>query len=100
MKQAVLKRREIVYRRPVEVVDGAIPSPLPSVGWSIAAAAAVMLLLGSNGLLNWANDLPVGSISDSLSNLAQIWQDAMNRAGLTHFAEFLRHAWRLFQELH
>ena len=61
---------------------------------------AVMVLLGSTGLLDWANDLPVGTtIGDALSNLAQRWNDAMTYLHLTHFAEFLRQAWQAFQDL-
>jgi len=96
---AVIKR-EIVYRRPVEVVDSAFPSPLRSVSASIGVAVAVMFLLGSTGLLDWANGLPAGTtIGDTLSNLAQRWNDAMTYLHLTHFAECLRQAWQAFQNL-
>ena len=93
-------KREIVYRRPVEVVDSAFPSPLRSVSESIGVAVVVMFLLGSRGLLDWANGLPVGTtIGDTLSNLAQRWNDAMTYLRLTHFAESLRQAWQAFQNL-
>jgi len=100
MTQAAVIKREIVYRRPVEVVDSAIPSPLRSVSASIGVAVAVMFLLGSTGLLDWANGLPVGTTTgDTLSNLAQRWNDAMTYLRLTHFAESLRQAWQAFQNL-
>ncbi len=96
---AVIKR-EIVYRRPVEVVDSASPSPLRSVSESIGVAVVVMFLLGSRGLLDWANGLPVGTaVGDTVSNLAQRWDDAMTYLRLVRFAESLRQAWQAFQNL-
>jgi len=57
-------------------------------------------LLGSSGVLDWANGLPVGTtIGDTLSNLAQRWNDAMTYLRLTHFAESLRQVWQAFQNL-
>jgi hypothetical protein len=100
MTQSAVIKREIVYRRPVEVVDSAFPSPLRSVSESIGAAVVVMFLLGSSGLLDWANSLPVGTmIGDTLSNLAQRWNDAMTYLRLARFAESLRQAWQAFQNL-
>ena len=100
MTQPAVVKREIVYRRPAEVVDGAIPSHLGSVSLSIGAALVVMILLGSQGLLDWANGLPVGTtIGDTLSNLAQSWNNAMTYLRLTQFAEFLRQTWQAFQDL-
>ena len=100
MTQSAVIKREIVYRRPVEVVDSAIPSPLRSVSASIGVAVAVMFLLGSTGLLDWANDLPVGTtIGDTLSNLAQRWNEAMTYLHLTNFAELLRQTWQAVQNL-
>ena len=91
-------KREIVYRRPVEVVDSATPTPLRSVSATIGVAVAVMFLLGSKGLLDWANDLPVGTtIGDTTSNLAQRWNDAMTNLHLPLFAEVLRRTWQAFQ---
>jgi len=96
---AVIKR-EIVYRRPVEVVDSASPSPLRSVSESIGVAVVVMFLLGSRGLLDWANGLPVGTaVAVTVSNLAQRWDDAMTYLRLVRFAESLRQAWQAFQNL-
>ena len=100
MTQHSVIKREIIYRRPVEVVDSAIPSPLRSVSASIGVAVAVMFLLGSSGLLDWANDLPVGTaIGDTLSIQAQRWNDAMTYLRLTQFAEVLRQTWQAFQNL-
>ena len=100
MTQSAVIKREIVYRRPVEVVDSAIPSPLRSVSASIGVAVAVMFLLGSTGLLDWANGLPVGTtIGDTLSNQAQRWNDAMTYVYLTRFAELLRQTWQALQNL-
>jgi hypothetical protein len=100
MTQSAVIKREIVYRRPVEVVDSAFPSLLRSVSESIGVAVVVMFLLGSTGLLDWANGLPAGTtIGDTLSNLAQSWNDAMTYLDLARFAEFLRQAWQDFQNL-
>ena len=100
MTQSAIIKREIVYRHPVEVVDSAFPSPLRSVSESIGVAIVVMFLLGSRGLLDWANGLPVGTtIGDTLSNQAQRWNDAMTYLYLTRFAESLRQAWQAFQDL-
>ena len=100
MTQSAVIKREIVYRRPVEVVDSAFPSPLRSVSESIGVAVVVMFLLGSSGLLDWANSLPVGTmIGDTLSTVAQRWNDAMTYLRLTLFAESLRQAWQAFQDL-
>ena len=100
MTQFAVIKREIVYRRPVEVVDSAFPSPLRSVSESVGVALVVMVLLGSTGLLDWANGLPVGTtIGDTLSNLAQRWNDAMTYLHLTRFAECLRQSWQSFQNL-
>lgn len=100
MTQPAIIKREIVYRRPVEVVDSAFPSPLRSVSQSIGVAVVVMFLLGSTGLLDWANGLPAGTtVGDMLSNLAQKWNDAMTHLQLTRFAELLRQVWQAFQTL-
>ena len=100
MTQSAVIKREIVYRRPVEVVDSAFPSPLRSVSESIGVAVVGMFLLGSKGLLDWANGLPAGTtIGDTLSNLAQSWNDAMTYLRLVRLAEFLRQAWQAFQNL-
>src|ERR1700685_3887834 len=100
MTQSAVIKREIVYRRQVEVVDSAFPSPLRSVSESIGVAVVGMFLLGSSGLLDWANGLPPGpTIADTLSNLAQRWSDAMTYLHLARLAEFLRQAWQAFQNL-
>ena len=100
MTQPGVINREIIYRRPVEVVDSAIPSSLRSVSASIGVAVAVMFLLGSSGLLDWANDLPVGTtMGDTMSILAQRWNDTMTYLDLTHFAELLRQTWQALQNI-
>jgi len=100
MTPSAVIKREIVYRRPVEVVDSAFPSPLRSVSESIGVAVVVMFLLGSSGVLDWANGLPAGTtIADTLSNLAQRWNDAMTYLHLVRFAECLRESWQAFQNL-
>jgi len=100
MTPSLVIKREIVYRRPVEVVDSAFPSPLRSVSESIGVAVVTMFLLGSTGLLNWADGLPAGTtIGDTLSNLAQRWNDAMTYLYLARFAEFFRQASQAFQDL-
>jgi hypothetical protein len=89
----------IAYKRPIEVVDGARPMSLAQVARSIAVAVLVMLLLGSKALLNWTNDLPIGSISDFLLYVAQAWQHLMTQAALTGFAESIRNALHTFEGL-
>ncbi len=90
--------RKITYKTPVEVIEGAAPAPLRKVALSIAAAAIVCLLLGSQALYDWANDLPVGPVSDSLLDAAQRWQDAMQSVGLTKFAETARTVLNAFRD--
>ena len=66
---------------PAEVIEGAAPSRLPGVARSVAAAALVMLLLGSQPLADWASRLPVNSVTDIL---AQITQEGQEWAGAHH----------------
>jgi hypothetical protein len=82
-----MARRTLVYKKPVEVIEGAAPAPLRAVAPSVAIAAVTCLLLGSKALFDWTNDLPVGPISDTLLDAAGRWQDAMKSIGLTQFAE-------------
>jgi hypothetical protein len=83
-------KRDIVYKKPVEVVDGARPLPLVEVRKIILIAAFVTLLLGSHAFQAWTNNLPIGSISDFLLYVAQAWQGWMDKTGITAFADTLR----------
>jgi hypothetical protein len=91
------RRDGIRYKPPVEVVEGASPARLISVAKAIAAAVLVALALGSDALLNWTGDLPIGPVSDFLVEAAQRWDDAMRRIGMTEFAELVSALLRAFQ---
>ena len=99
MAEGSIPRRQHVYKRPTEVVDGARPSSLKRVALTVVIAGLVMLVFGSKALLNWTNNLPIGPISDFLLFLAQGWQDAMDKIGVTWLAEALRAALNWFQGL-
>lgn len=99
MNDAPSPRTGISYKRPVEVVDTARSLAVHRVARSIAVAAFVMLLLGSKAVLNWTNDLPIGTLSDFLLYLAQAWQHLMTEAGLSGFAESVRNALHWFEAL-
>jgi len=94
-----MQSRAIRYRPTVEALDGATSSNLMQVSLSIILAGLVMLLLGSNSLLSWCNNLPVGQVSDSLVSICQTWQDALTQIGLTWFAETIRAVLRSFEAL-
>ena len=83
-------KRKIIYKKTVEAVEGAHPLPVRQVVRILLIAAPVSLILGSHAFQAWANNLPIGPVSDFLLYLAQFWQDLMTRLGLTHFAEGLR----------
>ncbi len=91
--------RPVSYKPPLEVVAGATPEPLRRVAASIVVAALVTLVLGSKALIAWTNDLPISPISDFLLYVAQGWQDAMEEAGLTLFADSVNHALHWLQGL-
>jgi len=85
---------------PPAVIDVMAPAgvaPLRRVAGAIFAAVLVMALLGSEALLNWANDLPISATSDSILAAAQSWHDALSREGLPEVATQLRTAFRRFQ---
>jgi hypothetical protein len=74
-------RREIVYRPPHEPTAQAPTRPLREVCRALAAVVLVMLLLGSDPLLRWAEELPVNPISDRVLLAAETWHGWMARAG-------------------
>jgi hypothetical protein len=92
-------KRAIIYKKPVEVVDGAQPLPLADVRKTVLIAAVVALLLGSHAVQAWANNLPIGSISDFMLYVAHAWQGCMEKAGITAFAETLRTLLHAFEGL-
>jgi len=94
-----MQTRSIRYRPTVEALDGARSSDLTQVSVSIILAILVMLLLGSNSLLSWCNNLPVGQVSDFLVGMSQAWQDALTQIGLTWFAETIRALLRSFEAM-
>ena|SRR5579862_3463076 len=87
--------RALKYKTPVESVADALPTTLARTGWSLVAATLIALLLGSKALLSWANELPIGRLSDFILYLSQGWDNEMRRLGVTHFAaavrDFLHH---------
>lgn len=93
-------KRKIVYKKPVEVVDGAHPMPLPQVVRVILIAALTALILGSHAFQAWTNNLPIGPISDFLLYLAQFWQDLMSKIGVAEIAEALRSLLHAFEGSH
>jgi hypothetical protein len=84
------QQQKLVYKRPVEVVEDARPARLLQVGLAIFLAALVMSVLGSKALLEWANNLPIGRISDFILYLTQGWQDLMEASHMTAFASAVR----------
>jgi hypothetical protein len=93
-------KRTIVYKKPVEVVDGAHPLPFAQVGKIVLIAVLTASFLGSHAFQAWANNLPIGPISDFLLYVAQVWQDWMGKIGLTWFAETLRSLLHAFEGSH
>ena len=91
--------KTLVYKRPVEVVEDARPQRVMQVGLAILLAALVMLVLGSKALLEWANNLPIGRISDFILYLAQAWQDLLEAAHITGFAADVRKLLQWLQDL-
>jgi hypothetical protein len=94
-----MQTRSIRYRPTVEALGGARSSDLMQVSLSIVLAILVMLLLGSNSLLSWCNNLPVGQLSDLLVGVSQAWQDALAQIGFTWFAETIRAVLRSFEAM-
>jgi hypothetical protein len=84
---------------PAEVVDGAAPAPLGAVSRAILAATLVAFLFGSKALLEWANNLPINPLSDTILAMAQWWQDRSAEIGLTHIAEWVRAILRALESL-
>jgi hypothetical protein len=91
---------ELIYKKQVEAVEGALPSRLRDVIAAIAAAALTSLALGSNALLNWTNNLPIGPVSDFLLNMTQTWQNWMTAIGLTKFSSACNSALTALQSWH
>ena len=68
-------------------MEGAAPARLKAVTIAVLVAAIIMLLLGSKAFLEWANNLPIGWMSDFVLFIAQTWQDWMEKIGVTRFAD-------------
>jgi hypothetical protein len=93
-------KSELIYRQQIEGVTNALPSRLLPVCLALAAGWVTALFLGSEALLNWANNLPIGPVSDYLLQIAQDWQNAMAAIGLTGFADSIKAMLASFQVLH
>lgn len=89
----------LVYKPQIEGVEGALPSRLLPVCGAVIAAVIAALLLGSNALLNWVNNLPIGPVSDFLLLVTQGWQNGMEALHITAFAASLNNALTWFQAL-
>ncbi len=90
----------LVYKPQIEGVEGALPSRLLPLCGAVLAAALAALLLGSNALLNWVNNLPIGPVSDFLLLIAQVWQNWMAALHMTACSTALNNALTWFQALH
>jgi len=95
-----MQKPGLVYKPQIEGVEGALPSRVSSVCAAVIAAALVALLLGSNALLNWVNNLPIGPVSDFLLLLSQDWQNWMAALHITAFSTALNNGLTWFQALH
>jgi hypothetical protein len=93
-------KAERIYREQIEGVINALPARLSDVFAAVVAAAVTALVLGSEALLNWVNNLPIGHVSDFLLLLTQDWQDAMNAVGVTAYANGFKTFLANFQLLH
>ena len=92
--------RPINYKKTVEVVEDARPMPLRQVVHTLLIALLVSLMLGSHAFQAWANNLPIGPVSDFLLYIAQFWQDLMTKIGVAGFAETLRSLLHAFEGSH
>jgi len=81
----------------IDVMASARARPLRQVGSALMMATVVTALLGSEALLNWANELPISPTSDTILAAAQTWHDGLQRTGLPSVATELRAAFRRFQ---
>jgi hypothetical protein len=91
--------KKLVYKRPVEVVDDARPSSAWTVAVAIGLCTLATLVLGSKPLLDWSNSLPIGPASDFILYVAQAWQDAMDKLGITAYASAIRELLHRLQDL-
>ena len=62
-------------------------------------AVLVTLVLNTESLVIWIQNLPVNRVSDKLFEVAQKWHDLMEGLGLTIVFDKLREAFRFFQGL-
>lgn len=92
--------KEVIYKRQIEGVEGALPCRLGAVCGAVIACTLTALLLGSNALLNWANNLPISPVSDFILQLATDWQNWMNIIHLGPFSTTLNAWLTAFQSRH
>jgi hypothetical protein len=93
-------KQGITYKQQIEGVEGALPSRLAPVCGAMLSGAVTALLFGSNALLNWVNNLPIGPVSDNLLAAAQDWQNGMAAAGIAKVSAALANGLTAFQALH
>ncbi len=91
---------DLVYKKQVEAVEGALPARLGAVVAAVVAACVTSLGLGADALVNWANNLPIGPVSDFLLNWAQIWDGWMAAIGVTGFAAAFKTGLTALQSWH
>jgi len=92
--------KNVIYRRQIEGVEGALPCQLGAVCAAVFTCTLIALLLGSSALLNWTNNLPIGPVSDFILQRATDWQGWMNAIGLGNFAATLNTWLTGFQSRH
>lgn len=93
-----LKPTQPTYR-PAEVIEGAEAHRLPAVARSLAAAAGVMILLGSKPLLDWANGLPINGTTDDMLWLVQGFHDGLSALGPAELFARVQRLFRLLEAL-
>jgi hypothetical protein len=92
-------KQGIIYKQQIEGVEGALPSRLAAVCGAVLGGTVTALLLGSNALLNWVNNLPIGPVSDNLLQAAQEWQNWMATAGIAKISAALANGLTAFQSM-
>lgn len=82
----------------IDIMATARTVPFRQAATAILVAALVALSFGSKALVDWATDLPINRASDAALAGASVWQEAMERVGLSTVAEELREAFRRVKE--
>jgi len=78
----------------IDIMASARPVPFRQAATAIVVATLAALAFGSKALVDWATDLPINRASDATLSVSSVWQETMERAGLSTVAEELRAAFR------